>query len=111
MTQLTGFRSDRKGSFIEKDADAYLDYSVDWSDWMNEGDSIASSSFTIESIPDDPNPITTNQNTFSSGTNIATVWLAGGTAGNHYRITNTITTVNGLTDERFFRIFVKERSA
>lgn len=111
MTQLTGFRSDRKGSFIEKDPDAYLDYSVDWSDWMNSQDSIETSSFTIETIDGDPNPLTTDQNTFSSGTNIATVWLEGGTPGNHYRVTNTITTANDLTDERFFRIFVKERSA
>lgn len=111
MTQLTGFRKDRTGSYIDKDPDAYLDYSIDWSDWMPAGDSLASSSWTIETIAGDSNAMTTDQNTFSGGTNIATVWLDGGSAGENYTITNTITTTNGLTDERFFRVFVKQRSA
>lgn len=111
MTQLTGFRKDRTGSYIDKDPDAYLDYSVDWSDWMPTGDSLNGSSWTIETISGDSAPITTDANTYSSGTNKTTIWLDGGSAGENYTITNTITTTNGLTDERYFRVFVKQRSA
>ena len=111
MTQLTGFRSDRTGSYIDKDPDAYLDYSIDWSDWMPNGDTIATSTWSIETIAGDANPMTTDQNTLNPSTSIATVYLDAGSAGNNYTITNTITTTNGLTDERFFRVFVKQRSA
>lgn len=109
MTQTTGFRTDNIGSYIVKDPDSYLDYSIDWSDWLNSGDGILSSTWTIQAITDDANPITTDNNLTT--TSSATVWLSGGTTGNNYRITNTITTAAGLTDERYFRIFIKDRTA
>jgi hypothetical protein len=111
MTQLTGFRRDRTGSYIEKDPQSYLDYSMDWSDWMPTGDQISTSSWTIETISGDAAPLTTDQNTKNVSTSITTVWLAAGTAGNNYEVTNTIVTDNGLTEERYFRVFVKNRSA
>lgn len=108
MTQLTGFTRDRDGAFIVKDPDSYLDYSVDWSDWLDDSDDIATSTWTIETITGDTAPLTTDANSKANG--ITTIWLDGGTAGNNYRVTNTITTDNGLTDERYFRIFVKNRT-
>jgi len=109
MTQTTGFRTDNIGSYIVKDPESYLDYSIDWSDWLDLGDGIATSTWTIQSITGDSDPLTTDNNTRTLTT--TTVWLAAGSASNNYRITNTITTASGLTDERYFRVFVKDRSA
>ena len=111
MTQLTGFRKDRTGSYIEKDPQSYLDYSIDWSDWIPQDDAIATSTWRIETISGDTAPLTTDQNIKNSSTSVNTGWLDAGTAGKNYEVTNQITTDNGLTDERYFRVFVKNRSA
>jgi len=105
--QTSGFKKDHLGEYIVKDPDAYLDYSVEWNDWLVGADTISTSTWTIETIVDDATPITTDQDT--NGSTKATIWLAGGTVNNHYTITNTITTTGGLTDERSFRIIVREK--
>jgi hypothetical protein len=110
MTQLTGFKSDHIGSYIVKDPESTLDYSINWEDWLDTGDTITGSNWTIETIAGDTDPVLRTTDGFV-GTGLTTIWVSGGTAGNNYRITNTITTDNGLTDERYFRVFVKDRSA
>lgn len=110
MTQTTGYKTDNIGSYIVKDPDSTLDYSVDWGEWLVEGDTLTNSTWTIQTISGDASPMTqTTSAVQSSGK--ATVWLTAGTAGNNYRITNTIETAAGLTDERYFRIFVRDRTA
>jgi hypothetical protein len=109
MNITTGFKTDREGSYIVKDPQSKLDYSIDWSQWLSTEDVIVNSVFTISTIANDPAPIT-NQGTFTSN-EIASVILSGGTIGNIYTITNTITTSNGLIDERFFRIVVRDKTA
>jgi hypothetical protein len=110
MTQLTGFRTDREGAYIVKDPQAELDYSIDWSDWIDSGDAINSSVWTVETVTGDTNNLDNYQDSYSAGTSITTVWLRRGTLGNNYRVTNRITTANGLKDERYFRVFVKDRT-
>jgi hypothetical protein len=78
--------------------DAVLDYTMDWSEWL-DGDTIASSIWTAES------GITINSS--SNTTTVATVWLSGGTAGESYRVTNQITTAAARTDDRSLFITVK----
>ena len=107
----TGFTKDRIGSYIEKDPDALLDYTLDWNDWFGCSDGLNTSSWEIEIIENDNTPITSSTHTADTTSNTTTVWLSGGTVGNHYRITNTITTTNNLTEERYFRIFIMDRSA
>jgi hypothetical protein len=107
----TGFTKDRVGTYIEKDPQGTLDYTIDWSSWINSGDSITASTWAIETISGDASPMTTSSNSFNAGSSTTTIWLSAGTAGNKYIITNTITTNNGITEERYFRIFVKDRSA
>ena len=111
MTTLTGYEKDRTGSYINKDPDSYLDYSIDWSDWLDGGDTLSTSTWTIEAITGDAAPLATDSDTLNTSLSIATIFLSAGTAGNHYTVTNEIVTTNGLTDQRYFRIFVKERSA
>lgn len=109
MTQISGFRTDREGSFITKDPQARLDYSIDWSDWMTTGDTIATSVWTVETIAGDgANNLDNYTNTLSAATSVTTVYLQKGVAGHNYRVTCRITTANGLTDERYFRVFVKD---
>jgi hypothetical protein len=109
MSYLTGFRTDRQGSFIVKDPQATLDYSIDWSEWIANNDNIDSSEWFISEIDDDADPLIEVSN-FNTSL-IATIIVSGGTAGNIYTLTNRITTDNELVDERFFRIVVKEKTA
>jgi hypothetical protein len=77
--------------FPDKDPDETLDYSVDWTSWL-DGDSIATSTWII------PVGITKNSDT-STGTG-TTIWLSGGTTGQTYRITNRVLTVGGRTSDQ-----------
>ena len=108
MATLTGFRADRDGAFIDKDTEAVLDYSVNWTDWMPSGDSINSSTFTIAAISGDSDPLTVDSSAVSGTT--CTAVISGGTAGNIYTVSNKIVTNNNITERRHFRISVKARS-
>lgn len=84
-----------------KDPQAVLDWTWDWSSWLQTSEDVISSSFSATpgiTIDTDTNTTTT-----------ATVWLSGGTPGVPYLITNTITTNQGRTDERSITIRVKDR--
>jgi len=103
MPSLTGFQEDRVGVYIEKDPYAVLDYTLDWTNWMPDGDTITSVAVTADS------GITINS---TSNTNyIVTAYISGGTAGTIYNVEYRITTTNGLRDSRNFRIKVLERQA
>jgi hypothetical protein len=83
-----------------KDPNATLDYAVDWSRWL-AGDEIAASAWIV------PAGLTMVSETSTATT--ATVWLAGGAAGQSYTVTNRITTVAGRIEDRSFIIRVEER--
>lgn len=69
-----------------KDPDATLDYGIDWTNWLETGDSIASSAWEV------PTGLTL---TSQSNTNNKTlVWLSGGTVGTTYTVRNRITTAS-----------------
>lgn len=90
-------------SFL-KDADANLDFSVDWGEWLAQGDAIAASSWTCQegiTILGSPAP------TYSA--TIATAWLGGGTVDRSYTVTNRIVTALLRRDERTITITIKER--
>jgi hypothetical protein len=86
---------------ITKDPDAKLDYSLDWSDWLVTGDTIATSTWTL------PTGITKYADTKSD--TVATIWLTGGTEGDSYNITNHIITADGREEDRTITINVNER--
>ena len=89
---------------FEKDPNATLDYVVDWSKWLQQGETISTSSWTVPAGLTQPaTPAASNTAT------TATVWLAGGTAGANYDVSNRITTSAGRTDDRTIRIIVRER--
>lgn len=75
--------------FSKRPADV-LDYTLRWSDWLEAGDSIASSSWDI---PDD---LTGDDEVRTDST--TRVRISGGTPGQTYELINTITTTDeGLT--------------
>jgi hypothetical protein len=84
-----------------KDPDAVLDYSWDWSSWLEPGETITTSDVFVT-------PGITLGTT--SHTNVrATAWLSGGTNASLYQVTNRISTSLGRTDDRTITIRVTNR--
>lgn len=77
-------------SFVRKDPAAVLDYQFLWAPWL-AGDTIETSDMSV------PPEITLETET--NATTTATVWLSGGTAGETYRVVNTVVTVGGRTED------------
>lgn len=80
-----------------KDPDAKLDYVLDWSTWL-AGDTIAQSEWIV------PTGLSLVTHGFDATT--ATIWLAGGTAGELYAITNRITSAAGRIDDKVMLVRV-----
>ena len=80
---------------FEKDPNAVLDYTVDWTAWL-DSDTISTSTWIV------PSGITEDSST--NDTEKAIIYLSGGTAGEIYSVTNRITTAAGRTDDRTIRI-------
>lgn len=108
MATLTGFLKDNEGIYIPKDTEAILTYTLDYADWLQNGETITANNFTVETIAGDTDPLirVAQSNTSTS----ATVKVSGGTAGKIYKIYNQITTSGSLTERRYFRIKVETRS-
>ena len=86
---------------IPKDPDAVLDYVFNWSDWLEDGETISSHVVTVGS------GITKDSDSESSG--IVTIWLSGGTHGSDYIVACKIVTSMSRTDERSINIRCRER--
>ena len=85
---------------FEKDPDAVLDFSVDWTDWL-ASDTIVTGTWTV------PSGIT--EVSHSSTTKISTIFISGGADKQTYALTNRINTSGGRTDERTIYILVKNQ--
>lgn len=107
MANYTGYKSDRQGLYIEKDSESTLDYSIDWSEWLPAGITIANSSWSIAADADDTDPVTRNTDVFTDTK--TTITVAGGTVNEVYRLFNTVTLSSGLVERRSFRILVTQR--
>lgn len=89
---------------INKDPNARLDYGIDWSDWLPAGDSITSSTWTISG-----SDAALTQSEESHSSSQTGVWLAGGTLGGQYTVTNHIVTTAGREDDRTLTIMIVQR--
>jgi hypothetical protein len=112
MTTITrtGYEKDNLGSWILKDPSSQLTYSMDWSQWLPEGDTLATASYVLQVRANDPAPLIRVSQGVQTGT-VSYVELRGGQVGKLYTVTATIVTVDGLTDRRSFRLKVENRSA
>ena len=78
--------------YFFKSVPAVLDYTIDWSEWLEMGDTIATSSWSV--------PAGITDVIDSKTTTTTTIKVAAGVLGMQYQLINTITTVAGLTDTR-----------
>lgn len=106
----TGFERDNQGIWIRKDPQAQLVYTFDWSEWLPTGDTISTVNYTLQVRANDPTPLVRQSQGVQSGTKTY-VEISGGGAGKIYTVTAAITTTDGSTDRRLFRIRVENRSA
>lgn len=86
-----------------KDPDAVLDFVFDWSDWLEEGESIDSYDLSVSPS----GSLAVDSDSESSG--VITVWLSGGTARNRYLLSCKITTDCTRIDERSMDIVCRNR--
>jgi hypothetical protein len=90
-----------------KDPDDTLDYGVNLSGWLETGEEIDSSSWAVDT------GITVGVDSYapSASATQTKIWLSGGTVGETYELTNTITTDNvpPRIIERSFRVKVVEK--
>lgn len=104
-----GFNQTGLGLEIDKDVEANLTYTFDWSDWLSTGDQLASVAYTVNARRNDPAPVViesqgiTGDNTY--------VQLSAGQTDKTYIVSSKITTNDGAVDRRNFRLNVKTRSA
>lgn len=93
-------------SFLLKDPDAVLDYTIDWgADYLASDELLAASEWSV--IPDEQGGITVEGNDFDAST--STVKAGGGIAGRIYRLVNRVTTAAGRIDERSIVLRVEDR--
>jgi len=113
MANLTGYKRDNTSLYISKDPDSNIQYGLDFTSYLNSGDTISSASTTISTVSGDSAPLAfpTNEATdvYVTGGVLVNIRLEGGTAGNIYTIKTTIVTSQGDTDARSFRIKVEEK--
>lgn len=95
--------------YIDKDPTAILVYSVNWTEWISATDLLTTSNIAVSTITGDPTPVTIVSQGFIANANVAYAELSGGSVGNTYTVTNTITTEDGSRDARRFRLRVTPR--
>jgi hypothetical protein len=110
MATLTGYKRDSESLFIDKDPEAVLIYTFDWSNWLASGETITTSNWTIDAISGDTDPLTVDSSIIHNNGKQTIITLSGGTEGNIYTVRNTIATDESETERKFFRIVCKQRS-
>jgi hypothetical protein len=110
MATLTGYKRDSESLYIDKDPEAVLIYTFDWSNWLGTGELITSSAWVVETISGDATPLTKDSDIIDTDSKKTIITLSGGTAGNIYDLTNKIVTDEPQTERKFLRIVVKNKS-
>jgi hypothetical protein len=106
----TGFEVINQQLWIDKDPEAQLFYTFDWSDWLTGNDTIAQAEYTVQARVNDPDPVVKVTEGITSG-NKTFVELSGGQVNKSYVVSVKVTTATGLIDRRNFRVKVENRSA
>jgi hypothetical protein len=100
---MTTFVIDARGrASIEKDPDALLDYTIDWSAWLPTGDTLVNAVFSI-------NDALASIASSAHDTTRATAWVQGGTVGVRAALRCRITTAEGRIDDRTVYLRIRER--
>ena len=107
----TGFFQTNIGLEIDKDVEAQLIYTFDWSSWLDSGDSLSTVEYEVAARRNDPTPIIIEDSGIADSNTDTYVQLSGGQADKTYIVTAKVTTSDGVIDRRNFRINVVNRSA
>lgn len=107
----SGFELTNVGLSIDKDTQAQLTYTFNWSEWLESEDSIATVEYTVAARRNDPTPVVIESSGISDNNTDTYVELSGGQADKTYVVTCQVTTQNSLVDRRSFRLNVVNRSA
>ena len=83
-----------------KDPNAVLDYSWDWTAWLDTGETITSHTLI-------PTGVTVESSAVVGSSVVA--WISGGTAKSTASVTCRITTSDGRTDDRTMTLWIQER--
>lgn len=110
MSTQTGYREDTDGIWIAKDTEAKLTYTLDWSQWLPQGTTVSSVTYSHNSRVNDADPIVIHSSGVSDGTKTYAV-ISGGTKNRVYIITALIILDSGQQDRRAFRIKIQDRMA
>lgn len=108
---MSGFELINQQLWITKDPEAQLFYTLDWSQWLPNGDSLDTIDFAITARVNDPDPLLKVSQGKTASDTKAYVELSDGQLGKSYTVTCAITTVNGLQDRRNFKVKIENRSA
>lgn len=86
-------------------------YSVDWSRFLNTGDTISSVAWLVNGTITGSYEITDNLTLVqpTNTTTVATVRITGGTVGQRYKISCRVTTADGLIYERSINLTIREQ--
>lgn len=107
----TGFEPTNQGLEIDKDVEAQLTYTFDWSEWLEGNDTIATVEYSAAARRNDPTPIVIESSGITDSNTDTYVELSGGQADKTYIITAKVTTSDGIIDRRSFRVKCVNRSA
>lgn len=105
----TGFDQTSTGLEIVKDTEAQLIYTFDWSEYLATGDSLSTAVYSVAARRNDPTPVVIESEGITGDKTY--VELSGGQDEKIYIVTCKITTTDGITDRRNFRLKVLTRSA
>ena len=94
------------GSFTKQPGDI-LDYDVDYSAWLIEGDAVSASTVLIELLAGQ-SPGTLAVSGKNNLTSRVKLWLTGGANGDSYKVTVTMTSTEGRVKQDEFTMKVKE---
>ena len=107
----SGFYQTNTGLEIDKDVEAQLIYTFDWSEWLASGDTIATVEYTAAARRNDPTPIVIESSGITDSNTDTYVELSGGQTDKTYIITAKVTTNDAIVDRRNFRVKCVNRSA
>lgn len=89
---------------IPKDPDARLEYSWDWSDWLEAGETI-----TTPTVECDDNSVAISPGDVTEALGVVTAWVSGGTVRTSVRVTCRIVTSATRQDDRSLILNIIER--
>lgn len=86
--------------WIRKKPAAVLDYALDRSSWLPEGDTLIQATWTV--------PVGLTKTMESMTDTLSAVWIGGGVAGTRYKISCEVTTNEGRKESKAFTVVCSE---